>query len=70
MEIDQKEGIRDGSGQTHFEALLEVLVFFQEGSIVDDDLSVGNAKVQNLVVHHLSRLYSANRFFQVNVKRP
>lgn len=37
----------------YLEALLVVLVLFQEGGIVDDDLGVGDAEVEDFVVNRL-----------------
>ena len=37
----------------HLEAFLVVLVLFQEGGVVDDDLSVGDAQVEDLIVNCL-----------------
>lgn len=40
----------------YLEALLKVVVFFQEHGIVDNDLWCGNAEVNNTVIDRLRRL--------------
>ena len=54
----------------YLEALLVVLVLFQEGGVVDYDLSVGNAQVEDLVVNRLRGFDRADRLFEVDVEGP
>ena len=52
----------------HLEALLVVLVLLQEGGVIDNDLGVRDAEVQNLIVHSLGRLDCPEGFFEVDVE--
>jgi hypothetical protein len=42
-----------GRNITCFETLFKVLIFFKERSIVNDDLGIGNAKFQDLIIDGL-----------------
>lgn len=53
---------------THLEALLPVLVLFQEVGKVDDGLGVGNLEFKDLVVHGLGLLDGPDRFLEVDVE--
>jgi hypothetical protein len=55
---------------THLEALFEILVLFEELSIVDNGLRVGDLEVHHLVINDLGCLDRADGFLQVNVERP
>lgn len=50
------------------ETFLKVFVFFQERSVVDDDLSVGNSEFQNLVVNCFRSFHGPNGLLEINVE--
>jgi hypothetical protein len=52
------------------ETLLPVLVLFQESRIVDNDLSVGDLELHDLVVDRFRGLDRSDRLFHVRVERP
>jgi|HubBroStandDraft_1064217.scaffolds.fasta_scaffold337312_1 hypothetical protein len=54
----------------YLEAILETFVFFQKSSVIDDDLSISNLQLKNLVINILRRFHSPKRFFEIHVKRP
>jgi hypothetical protein len=54
----------------YFEALLVVLVLFQEYGIIDDDLCVCDAKLEDLVIHRFCGLDGPYRLFEVDIKGP
>lgn len=50
------------------EALLEVLVLFEERRVVHDDLRVGDAQLKNFVVDRFRRVHCADGLFEVDVE--
>jgi hypothetical protein len=52
------------------ETLLKVLVLLEESSIVDDDLSICDLELHDLVVDCLGRLDGADRLLEVAVEGP
>lgn len=62
------QSVRLGGGLTNLEALFEVFVFFQESSIVDDDLSVGNSEFQDLVINRLCGFDGPNGLLEIDVE--
>lgn len=55
---------------TYFEALLEVLVFFQKRGVIDNDLCIRNAQLQNLIIDRFRGLDGTDGLFQIDVERP
>lgn len=54
----ERNGISEQFDATlvNFEAFLKILVFLEESSIVNDDLSIRDSQLENLVVNCLRRL--------------
>jgi hypothetical protein len=44
---------------SHLKALLVIFIFLQERCVIDDDLGVGDAKLENLIIDRLGALYRA-----------
>lgn len=57
-------------GAADLETLFPVLVLLQKVCGVDKDLGIRNLELEDLVVHGLGRLDSADRLFEIDVKRP
>ena len=55
---------------THLKALLPVLVLLQEIGKVDDDLSVSDLELKDLVVDGLGGVDCANRLLEIDVEGP
>ncbi len=55
---------------TCLEALLEVLVVLQELGIVDNDLSVGDLEINDLVIDSLGAVDGSDGLLEVDVKGP
>lgn len=65
-----REGEQFDPALIDLEAFFEIFVFFQEGGVVDDDLSVGDPELENLVIHRLGAFDGPNGLFQINIERP
>jgi hypothetical protein len=52
----------------NFETFLKVLVFFEECSIVDNDLSVRNTELQDFVIYSLRGLHSPEGLFEIDIE--
>ena len=64
------EGEQLDTALVHLEALLEVLVLFEELRIVDNDLSIGNLELEDLIVCSLCGFNGPQGFFEVDIERP
>lgn len=73
-QVDVPDLKRNGEGEEfdtafiHLETLLEVLILFEEGCIIYDDLCVRNPQLKYFIVDCFGRLNTANGLFQVNVE--
>jgi uncharacterized protein YllA (UPF0747 family) len=54
----------------YFETFLEVVIFFKESSIVDNDLGICNTEFQDFVVYRLCGLHGPEGLFEIDVERP
>jgi hypothetical protein len=54
----------------YFETFLEVVIFFEESSIVDNNLGICNTEFQDFVVHRLCGLHGTKGLFEIDVERP
>lgn len=52
----------------YLEALLVVLVLFQESGVVDDNLGVGDTQIEDLVIYCLCRFYCTEGLLEIDVK--
>lgn len=64
------EGEKFNASLVNFEAFLKVFVFFQECSIVDNDLSVRNAELQDFVIYSLCGLHRPKGLLEIDKERP
>jgi hypothetical protein len=64
------EGEKLDASLVNFEAFLKVLVFFQECSIIDNDLGVRNAELQDFVIYTLCGLHRPEGLLEIDIERP
>ena len=53
---------------THFEAFLEIIIFLEEGCVIDDDLSICDSQFQNFIINSFGGFNRADGFFKVDVE--
>ena len=54
----------------YFETFLKVVIFFEEASIVDNNLGICNTEFQDFVIHRLCGLHCPEGLFEIDVERP
>lgn len=54
----------------YFETFFEVFTFFKECGVIDNDLGIRDAELQDFVIHGFCRLDSSEGLLEVNIERP